>query len=315
MTNFRKHIILLIHIAIWTIGFILILNFANTVQDFKKDQGPFWMPILFGMIMNQIVFYSTAYFIVPKYLKQKKIRLLILILLSGFIGINLVESIIDHSYLTSHFSTEKESFIVYFLYNSGISFFVLLFALTYALIKYWIQNEKIKRVLLEEKLTTEMAFLKSQINPHFLFNVLNSFYAKSLKHDVPELADGISKLAQLMRYMVYETNDEKVKLVNEINHLKNFIDIYKLRIAKDDDVTINLEVNGNTKDVMLSPMLLIPFVENAIKHGIDPKEKSVISTSITINKNELRFKDTWCIAGRGWSRSCSACSTRPWPCC
>ena len=75
-----------------------------------------------------------------------------------------------------------------------ISFFILLVALSYALIKYWIQNEKLKRVLLEEKLSTEMAFLKSKINPHFLFNVLNSFYAKSLTSNAPELADGIAKL-------------------------------------------------------------------------------------------------------------------------
>jgi LytS/YehU family sensor histidine kinase len=154
------------------------------------------------------------------------------------------------------------------------------------------QNEKLKRVLLEEKLSTEMAFLKSKINPHFLFNVLNSFYAKSLKHNVPELADGIAKLAELMRYMVYETNEDKVPLEKEIHHLKNFIQVYQLRIADEDEVYINFKIEGNVKGVPISPMLLIPFVENAIKHGIDPKTKSLIDISLGVEQNILSFKVT-----------------------
>jgi len=292
MPNMKKYIEIIIHISVWTIGYILILKNVNTIGDFRKDTGPFWIPILLGTLMNLTVFYVTAFILVPNFLRQKRIITLILLLSGGFIAINLLESFIDYNWLVAHFSSERESFTSFLFYNSSISFFILLFALTYALIKYWIQNEKLKRELLEEKLTTEMAFLKSQINPHFLFNVLNSFYAKSLKHDVPELADGISKLAQLMRYMVYETNDDKVKLINEINHLKNFIEIYKLRLAKEDDVTIKLDVYSEIENVMLSPMLLIPFVENAIKHGIDPKEKSVISISITIKAKQLHFKVT-----------------------
>jgi len=213
-------------------------------------------------------------------------------LLGAFILINLFESVIDYGYLVNFFSSASESFIVYLLYNSAISFFILLVALSYALIKYWIQNEKLKRILLEEKLSTEMAFLKSKINPHFLFNVLNSFYAKSLKHNVPELADGIAKLAELMRYMVYETNEDKVPLEKEIHHLKNFIQVYQLRIAEDDDVSINFDIKGDLNAVKISPMLLIPFVENAIKHGIDPKTKSIIDISLKVERNKLCFKVT-----------------------
>jgi LytS/YehU family sensor histidine kinase len=220
----------------------------------------------------------------------KKIKALIFSLLGGFIFINLFESIVDYRYLANFFSSASESFVVYLLYNSVIGFFILLVALSYSLIKYWIQNEKLKRVLLEEKLSTEMAFLKSKINPHFLFNVLNSFYAKSLKHNVPELADGIAKLAELMRYMVYETNEDKVALEKEIHHLKNFIQVYQLRIAEDDKVFINFNIEGDTKSVKISPMLLIPFVENAIKHGIDPKTKSIIDISLKVEAKNLYFK-------------------------
>lgn len=290
--NMKKYIEPIIHILVWGIGYFLILNYTSTIGDFRKDRGPYWVALLFGMLMNQVVFYTTAFFLVPKFLRLKKIKALIFSLLGGFIFINLFESIVDYRYLANFFSSASESFVVYLLYNSVIGFFILLVALSYSLIKYWIQNEKLKRVLLEEKLSTEMAFLKSKINPHFLFNVLNSFYAKSLKHNVPELADGIAKLAELMRYMVYETNEDKVALEKEIHHLKNFIQVYQLRIAEDDKVFINFNIEGDIKSVKISPMLLIPFVENAIKHGIDPKTKSIIDISLKAEAKNLYFKVT-----------------------
>lgn len=285
----KRYIEPIIHILVWGIGYFLILNYTSTIGDFRKDKGPYWIALFFGMLMNQTVFYTTAFFLVPKFLRLKKIKALVFFLISGFLFINLFESIIDYRYLAAFFSSASESFVVFLLYNSVVSFFVLLVALSYALIKYWIQNEKLKRVLLEEKLSTEMAFLKSKINPHFLFNVLNSFYAKSLKYNAPDLADGIAKLAELMRYMVYETNEDKVALEKEIHHLKNFIQVYQLRIAEDDKVFINFNIKGDIKAVNISPMLLIPFVENAIKHGIDPKTKSIIDISLEVAKKKLYF--------------------------
>ncbi len=286
----KKYIETTIHILIWGVAYYLILNYVNTISDFRKDKGPFWLAILFGMLMNQVIFYSTAFFIVPRFLRLKKIMFLIFTLIGAFVIINLFESFIDYYWLVGFFSSESESYLSYLGYNATSSFFILLLGLSYALIKYWFQSEKMKRILYEEKLSTEMAFLKSKINPHFLFNVLNSFYAKALKNNVPELADGIAKLAELMRYMVYETNEDKVALKKEIHHLKNFIQVYQLRIADDDKVFINFNIEGDTESVNISPMLLIPFVENAIKHGIDPKTKSIIDISLEVTKKKLRFK-------------------------
>lgn len=288
----RKYLETIIHILIWGVGYFILLHETSTIGDFKKDTGPYWAPLLFGMLMSQLLFYVAAFYIVPKYLRLKKTKTLIVLLATTLITIALFESFIDYNYLLNFFSSENEPFVVYFYYNLFVGFIILLVALSYALIKYWIQNEKLKRVLLEEKLSTEMAFLKSKINPHFLFNVLNSLYAKSLTSNAPELADGIAKLAELMRYMVYETNDDKVALEKEIHHLKNFIEVYQLRISENDDVFINLVTKGDTKTVKISPMLLIPFVENAIKHGVNPKTKSVINISIETQKGKLYFKVT-----------------------
>jgi sensor histidine kinase YesM len=288
----KKYLEAIIHVLIWGISYFLFLNSVSTIADFKRADGPLWLAILFGMVMNQVIFYATAFFIVPHFLRIKKIIRLIITLISVFAFINLFESSIDYYWLVGFFSTESESYFAYLRYNVGSSFFVLLLGLSYALIKSWFQNEQQKRILSEEKLTTEMAFLKAQINPHFLFNVLNSFYAKALKNDVPDLADGIAKLAELMRYMVYETNENSVALEKEIHHLKKFIEVYQLRIAEDDDVFINLVAKGEIGTVKISPMLLIPFVENAIKHGVNPNFKSVIDIFIEVKASVLNFKVT-----------------------
>ncbi|MEZ4944023.1 MAG: histidine kinase [Cyclobacteriaceae bacterium] len=282
----------IIHIVIWGVGYFVLLHETSTIGDFRKATGPYWAPLFFGMLMSQLLFYITAFYIVPKFLRLKKKKTLITLIVTALLTIALFESFIDYNYLANFFSSANENFQVYFYYNLFVGFIVLLVALSYALLKYWIQNEKLKRVLLEEKLSTEMAFLKSKINPHFLFNVLNSFYAKSLKHNVPELADGIAKLAELMRYMVYETNEDKVVLEKEIHHLKNFIQVYQLRIAEEDDVYINFDMKGDLKAVKVSPMLLIPFVENAIKHGVVPSAKSAIQISLEIKQNWMSFKVT-----------------------
>jgi len=286
----KKYLEATIHILIWGAGCFLILNYSSSIGSFKKNDGPFLIVATFGICMNLIIFYATAFFLVPKLLGLKKTNTLVISLLIGFIGITLLESLVDYQYFTKLFSSKRASFLVYFFQNTLVGFFILLVALSYALLKYWVYNEKLKRILLEEKLSTEMAFLKSKINPHFLFNVLNSFYAKALKNDVPELADGIVKLAELMRYMVYETNEDNVLIKKEIHHLKNFIQVYQLRMSEEDDVSINFETIGDINLAKISPMLLIPFVENAIKHGVDSQKKSVIDIFIEIKQDKLYFK-------------------------
>jgi len=288
----RKYLEPIIHIFMWGLGYYIMSTLSTSAGSFRQGEGPYWAAVLFGTLMNMVIFYSTALFLVPKLLRLKRPKTLIISLLLGFLGICLLESLIDYSYVASFFLANKATFYEHLSQNTLVGLMVLLASLSYALLNYWLENEKLKRVLLEEKLSTEMAFLKSKINPHFLFNVLNSFYAKSLKHEVPELSEGILKLAELTRYMVYETNEDKVLLEREIHHLKNFIQVYQLRIAEEDEVIINLEAIGDTESVKICPMLLIPFVENAIKHGINPQKRSVIDILIEVKQNKLFFKVT-----------------------
>ena len=116
--DMKKYLEVTIHILIWCVAYFLILNYVNTIADYRKDEGPFWLAILFGMIINQAIFYVTAFFIVPKFLGQKKILILIITLIIVFVLINLFESFIDYYWLVGFFSSESESYWSYITYNA-----------------------------------------------------------------------------------------------------------------------------------------------------------------------------------------------------
>ncbi|HEV2482833.1 MAG TPA: histidine kinase, partial [Puia sp.] len=117
----------------------------------------------------------------------------------------------------------------------------------------------------EENLKTELSFLRSQINPHFIFNILNNLVALEQMKS-PELGPTILKLSSLMQYMVYETDEDKVELGKEVEYLQSFIDLQKQRFGAKVPVNVSLDVPSGFYEI--EPMLLIPFVENAFKHGV-----------------------------------------------
>lgn len=141
------------------------------------------------------------------------------------------------------------------------------------------KTERKRAELEKEKLNAELGFLKSQVNPHFLFNSLNSIYSLAHRNaDATQMA--ILQLSQMMRYMIYESNTSQVPLEKEMEYLQNYIDLKKLRLTP--NIHIEYTVKGNIMGLLIEPMLLIPFIENAFKHGISYAEKSDIKIEITI---------------------------------
>lgn len=148
--------------------------------------------------------------------------------------------------------------------------------------KLLIQNIK------AQHLKTELDLLKSQINPHFLFNTLNNLFGLVWKLD-ETIAGGIAQLSHLMRYMIFESNVEKIDLVKEVEQIHRLIELQKLRISNEDDVAIHFQIEGDIQKVQIPPMLLIPFVENAFKHGILLDASSFIDINLTIRGDILHF--------------------------
>lgn len=137
-----------------------------------------------------------------------------------------------------------------------------------------------------ERLKSELSFLRSQISPHFMFNVLNSVV--SLSRRKPEMVEPVVvKLSELMRYMIYETNDSIVPISKELVYLESYIDLQKIRFG--DDIQIDFKHELGPKSSHIEPMLLIPFVENAFKHGVGFIENPTIDIELKDSTSELFF--------------------------
>jgi len=133
---------------------------------------------------------------------------------------------------------------------------------------------------------TELALLRSQINPHFLFNTLNNINSFST-HDPEKTSFAIIKLSDIMRYMLYDAANEQVLLEKEIDYIDNFIALQKLRYKENDFVKFT--VTGRTENLFIPPMIFLPFVENAFKHGTNSIANG-IEISLNIENNKLEFK-------------------------
>jgi len=138
----------------------------------------------------------------------------------------------------------------------------------------------------KEKFSAQISSLKSQINPHFLFNTLNNIYATAIDAS-PRTADMIDKLSDMMRYTMKETQNDFVPLEEEINYLNNFIELQKLRLES--KIKFDYTIEGEFTELQIAPMLLIPFVENAFKYGVNSEQDSNIRINIKIIESELHF--------------------------
>ena len=167
---------------------------------------------------------------------------------------------------------------------------VLGVAIAYYFIKEWIRNDLARTEALAQQLSAEIRFLRSQVNPHFLFNTLNNLFSMAQKKGNEELADGISKLSGMMRYMIYESNTDRVPLQKEIEYLTDCIALNKLRYV-DSEVKVNFHYpdRASVASVQVAPMLFIPFLENAFKHGVAIGQVSSIDMTIALNQNKLIF--------------------------
>ena len=140
------------------------------------------------------------------------------------------------------------------------------------------------------KSKANLHFLRSQINPHFLFNVLNTLYGTALQENAERTAGGIQKLGDMMRFMLHENNLDFIDMGREIDYLENYIALQKLRTQSSPEFIIEDNITGQNCNHKIAPMLLIPLVENAFKHGISLKEKSWIKISLTCNEKEILFE-------------------------
>jgi LytS/YehU family sensor histidine kinase len=196
------------------------------------------------------------------------------------------------------FSYRFRTYFQLYIYHTAS---IVIGALAYYLFIAWFLQEKLRRELENEKLQAELSFLKLQVNPHFLFNALNNIYSLAVIENSARTSTSILMLSDMMRYMLYEKEDEenKVSLEKEIRHINSYIDLERMR--QTDPVFINFSIEGETGGKRIAPLLIFPLIENACKHGVltDPAKPVDISLKLTnegiefsiVNYVNTYFKD------------------------
>jgi hypothetical protein len=171
-----------------------------------------------------------------------------------------------------------------------INLIALGLGLLYGLSRDWVLTFQKRRDIVLERVRADAAFLRSQINPHFFFNSLNNIYAITQRNDDDEAGRAIVKLSELMRYMIYECDVDRIPLAREIESIENFVDVCRLKYSRDDEVDIAIAREGRINGSEIAPLLLLPFVENAVKHGIDGKGRGWVRVSARADEEFLRFR-------------------------
>jgi sensor histidine kinase YesM len=235
--------------------------------------------------------YFTGYYLFPRYLAGGKYRKLILYLTMTFIIALWLESVTVMGMLALSLHLWGEVFdhtALNFVFLVVGMFFIIVIALAVKLLKMWYDKQQAAQVLASEKLEAELKLLKSQIHPHFLFNTLNNIYALALKKadSTPEM---ILKLSEILDYLLYECDVPFVLLDKEIDLIRNYTDLEKIRYGS--RLHLRMDVHGSTDEIKIAPLILLPFIENAFKHGAAGKRDLVhISVSIKVESHRLFFK-------------------------
>jgi two-component system, LytTR family, sensor kinase len=177
-------------------------------------------------------------------------------------------------------------------FSSGLFLFVFLHLAGFfsGYLRWSLQSEKLQLQTQFSQTSAELSSLRAQINPHFLFNALNTLYAIAMKENSEKTADGIQKLGDMMRFMLQENHQTRIPLAKEIEYLQNFIDIQRMRLDENQEIDLKINLQQTDREVFIAPMLLNPLVENAFKHGISFRSASWIYITLTHDPSRIFFK-------------------------
>ncbi len=273
------------HVLAWIGLFLLPLLFQrdNHGHDEQQNHSLFTVVNLGLYFFWIFLFYFNAYFLIPKYLNKNRSWTYIIILLGIFIAFVIYTGFLfEQEKKAPDFSFRKLPFFMVFPFM-----FMWAISTVFRLVTDKIRMDQILKERENETLKTELSFLRSQVSPHFLFNVLNNMVALArLKSD--RLEPSLIGLSGLMRYMLYESDEDKVRLSKEVEYVTSYIDLQRLRFGR--DMPINVHIDLKDDYYSIEPMLLIPFIENAFKHGSGMIQNPEISVDLSTEKGLLKLQ-------------------------
>ena len=287
----NKNIRLLSHLLVWLVLFSMpyLLSYGQS-QEMNRVIAHFWIPLAFSVL----IFYGNYFFLIDKFLFPKKTGL--------FIGINIL--LIGFFIFLKEYSEDNffqdltdrrvdgngETIgppIMMLIYVQMISYMApLLFSIAVKSTKRWLETEAQRKEAANIKLQSELQHLHYQLQPHFFFNSLNNIYAM-VDVSPDQAKSSIHSLSKLMRYMLYETNEEQVPLSKEIDFMKKYIDLMKLRVSAKTKVSYDFPTEET--GIQIAPLLFISLIENAFKHGVSGNQEGHIDLRMTYDDKEVLF--------------------------
>ncbi|APD08191.1 histidine kinase [Flavobacteriaceae bacterium UJ101] len=270
----------MIHIFIWAILYSVVLFFVYS------EGNEITLKICLRITFGAVVFYTNYSLLVPHLLlKKKKTPYLLSIIVLLIVTYLIISNVFYFDFYRNQNLLDKRpsKFIIIIFFNTVI----IIIGTIIRVYEQWIKNDRIKTEIEVQKNKTELEVLKNQLNPHFLFNSLNSIYSLTVKksNDAPE---AVIMLSELMRYMLYKANENKVLLKEDLQYIENYIRLQYIRIAKNENVKMN--ISGAISIQKISPLLFISYIENAFKYGTDFNGNTEIKIDISVKDDELQFK-------------------------
>jgi two-component system, LytTR family, sensor kinase len=275
-----RHFNFILHALAWSIVLLFPYLVSDASRQYKIGPIPGFFFTLSGMV-HMIIFYGNALFLYPKLLNRTYWWLYVLLtVLFIFLSVR-VKSFM----LMSWFPDASPDARVHILFPSVVAFIASTF--------YCVTVDKIRTGKMQEEnkalqLEMELKLLRSQISPHFLFNILTNFVSLARKKS-DKLEASLLRLSGLMRYMLYDSG-KKISLQQEVEYLESYIGLQTLRFGEDVRVVSHIEIITGETDHRIEPMLLIPFVENAFKHGTGYVDDPFIDISLTVKEEVLDFR-------------------------
>ena len=282
-----KRRIIFIHIFIWLFAIFANLPYANIYRWNEPSQI---IAYTIGFLYLMVVFYLFYLVMVPCFLNRKRIAeffgySFILVLVMPFFGYSLLflsRSLFDGTFHNFYhdYSLKMHMSGYYPVLTSAV------FGSFFSVIINWFSTMNQKAELDKQKLAVELDLLKSKLNPHFLFNTLNNI--DSLIHQNPEEASAaLIRLSEIMRYLTYETSSDVVDLKREIEYIRNFIELHRMRIKTPDDIRFEIEGDQNT---LISPALFVPLIENAFKFACFRTNKPSVDIRLSSFNRVIEFE-------------------------
>jgi sensor histidine kinase YesM len=282
----KKWVATSLHVLFWILFFVSpylmrpVMDNDAPAGPPRKDQGFFFLHFLKNVFLL-LLFYGNAYLFIPKFVYRRKFAHYLLLLLLALFAM----LIWDRFFFNLLIKEREYKIWNFFVFNLFPFFFILISSTAYRMIRDRIEENQRNNDKETENLKTELLFLRSQVSPHFMFNVLNNMVALARKGS-DQLEPSLIKLSSLIRYMLYETKD-KVPLQKEIEYLQSYIDLQQQRFGR--KLMIHVCMNNIDASYEIEPMLLVPFVENAFKHGTGLVDNAEINIELSATEKKLTF--------------------------